>query len=75
MNTVLLFFSMVLLLILMCHVFYRNPKGRANRLLAIYLFDLAVSVFVAQVMSTVPDPTIAGNAAIILFIINDFPAP
>ncbi len=70
MNMVLLFSSMVLLLVLMCHVFYRNPKGRANRLLAIYFFDLTVSIFVSQVISTVSDPDMAGHAAIVLFITN-----
>ncbi|MCP4543844.1 MAG: PAS domain-containing protein [Chloroflexi bacterium] len=70
MSIVLLFFSMVLLLVLMCYVFYRNPKGRVNRLLSIYLFNLAASVFVSQVMSTIPDPNIAGYAAIVLFITN-----
>jgi PAS domain S-box-containing protein len=52
----------------MCYVFFRNPKGRTNRLFALYMLDLVICVYATLVMCTTPDPTLAKVAAFAVFI-------
>ncbi len=70
----LLFFPIVILVGLAVYVLLQDPRGRANRVFALYMLDLVVATYAILVMATTPSPALAtasaGAILVTIFCLN-----